>query len=139
MKTDKVLKGVSSVEVNSADGTTFVFDVEDLTIVADDGEPDPREDYHGWIMWVEAQNYKNQFWKPHVTYAIKGSMKPDSNGVAFTMQVPVNPIVRTASIEVANDSLPELERARKRCGAPSDASWAFYDDPKQVEFSWREE
>ena len=36
-KTEKVLEGVSSVEIVSADGTTFIFDVEDLIIEADDG------------------------------------------------------------------------------------------------------
>lgn len=139
MKTEKVLKGVSSVEVNSADGTTFSFDVEDLTITADDGEPDANEDYHGWLAWREAQSYQNQFWSPNIIYAIKGSMKPDSNGVAFTMQVPVNPVVRTASIQVESDSLPELERARRRCEAPSDATWTYYRNSKQVTFTWKEE
>lgn len=141
MKTEKVLKGVSSVEVNSADGTTFVFDVQDLVISADDGEPDSQEDYHAWLSWIEAQNYKNSFWKPHVTYAIRGSMKPNSDGVAFTMQLPQKPVVRTASIDVESNSLPELERARKRCGAPSDALWDTIDrdDKHVVTFSWMEE
>lgn len=137
MKTEKVLKGVSSVEVNSADGTIFVFDVEDLVITADDGEPDANEDYHGWLSWVEAQNYKNSFWAPHVTYAIKGSMKPNSEGVAFTMQLPPESISRTATLEVANGSLPELERARKRVGAPADAVWGYSEG--HVTFTWEEE
>lgn len=137
MKTEKVLKGVSSVEVNSADGTTFSFDVEDLTITADDGEPDSADDWWAWQRWAEREIRANQFWSPNITYAIKGSMKPDSNGVAFTMQLPVNPVVRTASIQVESDSLPELERARRRCGAPSDARW--WTTGQTVTFEWEEE
>lgn len=143
MKTEKVLKGVSSVEVNSADGTIFAFDVEDLVISADDGEPDSAQDYEAWLRWRQRERYSNQFWAPNITYAIRGSMKPDSKGVAFTMTKPVNPVVKTASIQVDSYTLPVLESARKACGAPTDAIWDTlpipHSDSYTLTFSWMEE
>jgi hypothetical protein len=136
-KTEKVLEGVSSVEVNH-EGTTFVFDVQNLIIEADDHEPNSRDDYESWLMWEHRRTYDSKFIHTDpTTYAIKGSMKPDSEGVWFKIMVKQNPVSRTASLEVANGSLPELERARKRCGAPSDAVWGYADG--YVTFTWEEE
>ena len=138
-KTEKVLEGVSSVEIVSADGTTFIFDVEDLIIEADDGAPDWKSNYEDWLEWDRRRAYSSKFIHPDpTTYAIKGSMKPDSNGVWFKMVVKQHPIVRSATIEVVSADLPELERARKRVGAPSDASWSLMNG-HTLTFTWKED
>ena len=66
-------------------------------------------------------------------------MKADSKGVYFAMRVPAKPVVKTASLEVTSMGLPVLEAARKARGAPSDATWVYYKDSKQVMFTWKEE
>lgn len=117
------------MEVVSADGTTFIFDVKDLVITGDDG--------------VGEDNYFStrpfEFNLCYTSYAISAYMEPDSGGVYFKMRLPAKAVLRTATIEVDSEHLPELERARKAVGAPADANWEVTVDGKSVIFEWRDE
>lgn len=132
MKNDHVVKGVSSVVVKAADDTTYTFDVEDFTIVADDGEPE----------YNYRTNYeKYSVWPKEVTYAIRGNVKPEADGIAYRIQLPKRDVVRTARIEVKRWSSEEIVWSRKALGVPAQAyaRHVIEGGKSYVEFEWKDE
>lgn len=122
MQSETTLSGVSSLTVKHGD-TTIFMDVEDFTIVADDG----RWFDDGLDMWL-----------PYTTYSIKEmGVVLDNKGVAYTV-VKQKPVVRTAEIEVEGWSMGQIKAAQSACSAPEDAAVSCVRDGDRVwvHFEW---
>lgn len=122
------LEGVSSLTVRQGDITLFV-DVENFTIVARDNTE--RYDF-GW-----GEKYITE----DTTYAIRETkVVLNDEGIAFKVVKAGKPVTRTASIEIDEWTVEQINAAQKVCGAPEKAipTWVRDSGKQYVEFKWED-
>lgn len=121
---EHTLTGVSSLTVRNGDITLFM-DVENFTV-------EVHEDYN--------EMHSTMFYEPTVIfrdnshYTIRGTLRVDDKGTAYTLVKDRKPFVRTARIEMEDRTMDNIKAFLEAVKAPKEAVITVVKNVVKVEW-----